>query len=218
METGWPIESLLLCNISQKRKCALLFQMDFKGNKRPSALARFICWVSLFQPFISLQVAVEAIFVSCTYLFEVHSCGTTFLKANLRQLSWTCLSLTSAPPSCVSLNPRVSDKVVMCSLLLHVPTHPPQDLTVVLFKNNQESWALPSTPFRVSTLPRMSRGNLSQVSCRPPAFLPRMSILPKEAIPFILMCFGWFHSSFTKERNECLVICCLGMKTYWYIF
>lgn len=56
----------------------------FQGKpKRPSGLARFICWVSLFQPFISLQVAVEAIFVSCTYLFEVHSCGAHIPEGEL---------------------------------------------------------------------------------------------------------------------------------------
>lgn len=138
MEAGWPIESLLLCNISQKRKCALLFQMDFKGNKRPSALARFICWVSLSNHLSLFKLLLMPFSFLALICLRSTAVEPTFLKANVRQLSWTCLSLTNAPPFCVSLNPRVSDKVVMCSLLLHVPTHPPQDLAVVLLKTTSK--------------------------------------------------------------------------------
>lgn len=138
METGWLIESLLLCNISQKRKCALLFQMDFKGNKHPSGLARFICWVSLSSHLSLFKLLLKPFSFLALICLRSTAVEPTFLKANLRQLSWMCLLLTNAPPFCVSLNPGVSDKVVMCSLLLHVPTHPPQDSVVVLFKNNRK--------------------------------------------------------------------------------
>lgn len=138
----------------------------------------------------------------------------TFLKANLRQLSWTCLSLTNAPPFCASLNPGVSGKVVMFSLLSHFPTHPPQDSVAVLFINNRK---VEQRQALRSGYPLNVKWDLSLVSCTflqpfkincpltfqnklsPTCFPPIMNPLPKKAIPFILVCFDCFHSSFTKK-------------------
>lgn len=61
--------------------------MDFKGNNHPSGLARAICWVGLSQQFISLQLAVGAVFISPAYQVEVHNCGLHIPKD-----SWACLT------------------------------------------------------------------------------------------------------------------------------
>jgi hypothetical protein len=75
--------------------------MDFKGNNHPSGLARTICWVGLSQRFISLQLAVGAVFISLAYQFEVHNCG-----AQVPKDSWTCLSLTNALPVLGTIKPQ----------------------------------------------------------------------------------------------------------------
>lgn len=137
-ETGWPVESLL-CVIFHKNKsvpcCSKCISRETSAPQDLPDLSAGLVFSNHLSLFMLLLKPFSFLALICLRSTAVEP---TFLKANWRQLSWTRLSLTNAPPFCVSLNPGVSDKVVMCSLLLYFPTHPPQDSVVVLFKNHRK--------------------------------------------------------------------------------